>query len=438
MKQGFKKQTVIILAFVCALALVLGAVMIIGISRTGKDNVETVKPSVTIPVVPPEREEGETSPPPLHDGKVFRVLCGAESSLDFGDNGVMDSKVSRMAYERNRSISSSLGVVIAFDYTRSVYEAYTNLLKSGFIRYDLLSVNMASDGNRLLMNGGLDNVYSSSLDLSSPVFDAAFMETFAYEGNCGFLMGEANPSRLLCANALFVSKSMTGADTLYSLAYSGELTYDALFETLLESEASLRVDENSFHAAISANGIFDFLPSGEGKVNIAGYANRYSQLLPHIKSGAISVSEQSHSEVFIDTLSDHESFEYYYVLPMPKYSVSDGYVTTVDMSSLLAYAVPSALADRDKTYDVIEHIYNGSAGFSKALAEELSLSSAGLWMDNIKYCLYDVFGWGDFSTHAWKAFSLGESADAFSLRITAPTRAAEQALLILAERRRTH
>ena len=152
----------------------------------------------------------------------------------------------------------------------------------------------------------------------------------------------------------------------------------------------------------------------------------------------MSVSKQSHSTLFIDALSSHESFEYYYVLPMPKYSVSDGYSATVDMSSLLAYAVPSALEDKDKTYDVIELMYNESAGFSAALAQELALSEAGLWISNIKYCLYDVFGWGDFSSHAWKAFSLGESAEAFSSRLTAPTRAAEQALLILAERRRTH
>ncbi len=438
MKQSTKKQTAIVLALVISLTLVLGAVAMIGLDRTYTEGPETVKPTVTIPSVLPGTEEQETLPPPIHKGKVFRILCGAESSLDFGDNGVTDSNISRMAYERNRLICSSLGVTVSFDYTRSVYDAYTYLLQSGYTRYDLLSVNMASDGSKFLMNGGLDNVYSSSLDLSTPVYDAAFMEAFTYEGRCGFLMGEANPSRILSANALFVSKGMTVANDIVSLAYSGELTYDALFDTLLRGEASLGVDENSFHAVLSANGLFGFSASGEGKVNSEGYIHRYTRLLPHIRSGAISESGQSHGAVFIDTLSAHEGFEYYYVLPMPKYSASDGYVTTADMSSLLAYAVPSALEDRDKTYDVIEHIYNGSAGFSKALAEELSLSGAGLWMDNIKYCLYDVFGWGDFSSHAWKTFSLGESAEAFSLRITAPTRAAEQALLILAERRRAH
>lgn len=438
MKKSIKKQAAIVLALVCALAVLLGVIMMIGKNGTQGNGFETAKPSVTIPPDPPKTEGEETLPPPPYDNEVFRILCGAESSLDFGDNAETESNVSYMAYERNRRISSSLGVTVTFDYTASVYDAYTYLLKSGYKRYDLLSVNMATDGSKFLMNGGLDNVCSSPLDLSSPVYDSAFMEAFTYEGNCGFLMGEANPSRILSANALFVSKGMTAANDIVSLAYSGKLTYDVLFDALLSAEASLDVDESAFHAVLGVNGIFGFSSSGEGYVDSEGYVDRYACLLPHIKSGAMLEQGESHGAAFVDTLASHDGFEYYHVLPMPKYSEADPYSTTADMTSLLAYAVPSLLADRDKTYDVIERIYNESQGFSAALAEELSLSGAELWTNSISYCLYDVFGWGDFSVHAWKAFSLGESADAFASRITAPTRAAEQALLILAERRRTH
>ena len=87
---------------------------------------------------------------------------------------------------------------------------------------------------------------------------------------------------------------------------------------------------------------------------------------------------------------------------------------------------------------IIPNLWRFDLDIIRMLAEELSLTCAGLWMNSINYCLYDVFGWGDFSSHAWKAFALGESADAFASRIAAPTRAAEQALLILAERRRAH
>jgi hypothetical protein len=244
MIKNTKKQAVIVLALVLSLALVLGAVMIIGLSRTENDAPETVKPSVIIPPSPPESNGAETFPPLPHDGKVFRILCGQTSLLGFGDDASADGNVSRLAYERNELICSSLGVTIAFDYTANVYQTYTDLLRSGIGRYDLLSVNMLLDGSKFLMNGGLDNVISSSLDLSSGVFDKSFLDTFTYDGRCGFLLGEANPSRILSANALFVSKSAVGAEKICTLARSGELTCDALFETLLENQTVLRVDNS--------------------------------------------------------------------------------------------------------------------------------------------------------------------------------------------------
>ena len=433
-----KKQIVIVLAFIIALAITLGAVMIIGLNRSNGDLPETVKPSVNITPTTQDDNDAETSPPPPYEGKVFRILCGEESSLDFGDGTVTDSYVSRMAYERNKMISFSLGVTISFDYTANVYQTYTDLLRSGIARYDLLSVNMASDGSKFLINGGLDNVRASSLDLTASVFDKAFLDAFTYNGACGFLLGEANPSRILSANALLVSKGNTSADSLFSLAKSGDLTFDALIETLLQTQTTLDVNAGGFHAALSVKGIFSFSDSGDGNVDVESYSARYAALLPHIKSGAITEAKQSHSAVFIDSLSAHENFEYYYVFPMPKYSSQDSYASTVDMSTLFAYAVPSLLSDRGKTYAVIDQIYNCSEGFTEALAKELSLGEADLWIENISYCLYDVFGWGDFSDHAWKAFSTAQSAEDFSSSLSAPARAAKQALLILAERLGTH
>ena len=107
---------------------------------------------------------------------------------------------------------------------------------------------------------------------------------------------------------------------------------------------------------------------------------------------------------------------------------SDGH--SVDMSRIFPFALPSGCPDRTMSDAVLFELISLSEGFCELAAKEYKLPIA---VNAPAYCFYDIFGWGDFSKHAYKAFA-GNKTGSLSKTLEAPKKASVQALLILFER----
>lgn len=378
---------------------------------------EATKPSETDTVI--------TAPAP-YDGMTFTVLLAENAELYFGEFDGGDN-VNEKAYARNLLLCEEFGVSMVFRYSLGIYDEYYAQSNAGKIDIDLICMNMQKDGARFMMSGSIDDVLADTESADFP-FPDVYDNLYAVNGRSFFLIGGATPSYPLANRFLRVEKDSYALEQLKTLASSGILTYENMFSTLKNVGATLSLDGDSLHALAAKDGIFVFSDSGEPQILTEVYVENINKL-SGFKSQISEADGATLGEVSVGTPVKDGEFIY---LPLPKATVEESYTATVDPSCLYPLAVPSNLDNREKTYAILERMFELSDGLPAAVCEEYGIELP-YEDDGIGFCFYDLFGWGDFSKHSYSAFGSG-STSSLANKLTAPEKAALQALSILFER----
>lgn len=420
-----KRILFLVLSMILCIVLIITGIIAGQKNSQNEAGSETPKPSVTLTppkpdTLPPSADTSspETVPPPPYAGTTFTVLAPNSGDLLLGDSMGGDT-VSEAVYGRNVALCQETGVTMLFKYSLDVYGDIEAGAQSGSAAPDLVMLNMQSDGSRFLMNGGLLDV--SELYGSAKGLDNAFSDSMSVAKKQYFILGELTPSRVLARYYLKIRTGSSVAVSLISASRDGALTYEALFEILAEDGATLSLNSDGLHAMIS-DGLFSMSAGGEATVDISGYVKGAQAL--SVYKAQVNVSHDAEPEVTVGTfLVDGCVY-----LPLP---TDDGAAegAVVDMSRLFPFALTENCPDREMSLYVLSRMLGLSEGLTELVINEYKLPSHY----GSAYCLYDVFGWGDFSSHAYTAFT-NNKTDSLSKTLEAPKRASLQALSILFER----
>lgn len=420
-----KKILFLVISVLLCVVLIITGITVGQKSNQNENGSETPKPHVTL--APPkadtdqtavESSSPETVPPPPYSGKTFTLLVPNSGELLLGDSMGGDT-VSEAVYERNLAVCMETGVTMLFKYSLDVYADVEAGSLSGNTVPDLIMLNMRSDGSRFLMNGGLSDV--SELYDTAFGIDSSFAESMSVAGRQYFVLGEVTPSYVLSRYCLKVKESSSLASSLAELSQNDTLNYEALFETLAENETQMYLDEQGLHALLS-DGLFTLSANGVASVDCDGYVKRAEALSKYATH--VNTKAAGNPKITVGTYSDSS----YVYLPLPA-SGDDPVGPTVDASRLYPLALPFDCADREMSESILSLLIVHSEGLCELALTEYKLPNEARPV----YCFYDVFGWGDFSRHAYKAFT-GNKASSLQKTLEAPKRASLQALSILFER----
>lgn len=418
-----KKILFLILSVLLCLVLIITGITVGRMGTQSGDGTETPKPPVTITppkpdTLPPSADTSspETAPPPPYAGKTFTILAPDDGELLLGDSAYGDA-VSEAVYERNLAVCRETGVTLLFKYSLDLYGDIEKSKLSGSESPDLLMLNMREDGSRFLMNGGLSDV--SALYESETGLDADFNSEMRVANKQFFILGELTPSSVLARHYLKVKADSSAAELLINASKGGELTYDALFEVLADVGASLSLNAQGLHAMLS-EGIFSLSDSGEADVYLDGYVSGAVALSAY----SAQINADTEAEICVGTYSG----DGYVYLPLPRYE-GRGEGTAADMSRLFPLALTDDCRDTEMSFFILLHMIRLSSGLTELAISEYKLPKGA----SPVYCLYDIFGWGDFSEHAYKALTKNK-AESLEKTLEAPKRASLQALSILFER----
>lgn len=418
-----KKILFLVLSVLLCLVLIITGITVGRMDTQSDVGTETPKPPVTLTppkpdTLPPSADTSspETAPPPPYAGKTFTLLAPDDGELLLGDSAYGNA-VSEAVYERNLAVCRETGVTLLFKYSLDVYGDIEKSKLSGSESPDLVMLNMKADGSRFLMNGGLSDV--SALYESETGLDADFNSEMRIANKQYFILGELTPSSVLARHYLKVRSDSSAAELLVNASKEGALTYDALFEVLAEEGASLSLDAQGLHAMLS-EGIFSLSDSGEADVYLDGYVSGTAALSAY----SAQINASTEAEICVGTYSGDE----YLYLPMPRYE-GRGEGTAAYMSRLFPLALTDDCRDREMSICILSHMIRLSSGLTELAISEYKLPKGA----SPVYCLYDIFGWGDFSEHAYKALTKNK-AESLEKTLEAPKRASLQALSILFER----
>ena len=411
-------------AVLCVILIISG---ILGGQKQGNDTTASETPKTPVTIAPPQADttqapsdtsSPETVPPPPYAGMTFTVLAPNSGDILLGDS-IGGDIVSEAVYQRNLAVCQRTGATLLFKYSLDVYADIEAGSMAGNTAPHLLMLNMMSDGSRFLMNGGLADV--SELYGRSEGLDRSFSDSMSVAEKQYFIVGDITPSIFLSRYYLKVNANSSAAARLVSVSQNGAITYDALFQIIADSKSSLYLDEQGIHALIS-DGLFSFADNGEASVDYEGYVKRAAALSAY--KNFITSDTDVDNVISIGTYSGNG----YVYLPLPtREDDSEGYV--VDMSRLYPLAITDDCPDKIMSFELISLMLELSDGFTELVTDEYRLPHGA----NTVYCYYDIFGWGDFSKHAYNAF-FGNKTDSLSKTLEAPKKASLQALSILLER----
>ncbi len=363
-----------------------------------------------------ETEAPETEPRPPFDGRTYSLLLPNSGAEHFGENEgecVLDAA----AYERNISFCRNMGVDMVFNYSAGVYTQFERAYKAGVGDIDLVIMNMKAEGGRFLMSGMIRELLSDC-ESSGPLseYSAYKIGEKAY-----FLLGDATPSLLTARKYLKVQKASASAPELNRLSQTGELTYEKMFAALAESGTLLTLNEDSLHTLAADEDFFSLSGNGSADVRTEKYSESIGKLFAYRSQTA-----NEGSAVFIGTPKEGEDYLY---LNLPKWDTADEYKVVYDTSALYPAAIPAILSDAGKTEALTLEFFKLSGELTKSICREYGITVSGARGENY----YDLFGWGDFSLHAYNAWREG-SVSSLKEKLEEPRKAASQALLILYER----
>ncbi len=420
-----KRITVITLAsFILAAVLIL-CVFVGRKPNAGEDessiDSETPRPPVHITV--PQESEDEVSgedtefvPGKPYEGRQFTVLLPNTGAEFFGEEAGGD-EIEAKAYERNIAFCRETGADIVFRYSINVYDEFKTAGKAGIGDIDLVIMNMKKEGARFLMSGMIS-------DMLSDVSKKEVLGDFgAYEinGKTRFLLGNATPSLLTSRIYLKVVNDFPAAEELSKHSQLGTLTYESLFAVLKESETYLSMNEETLHALASGEGFFFLSQSGESAVDSEKYTENIEKLFAY-KDRTV----EGESAISLGRVETDGNFLY---LNLPKSDVGEEYKIHYDTAFLYPAAIPKILEDGHKTEFLVRKFFELSEELTAEICKEYRLT----FEETREECYYDLFGWGDFSSHAYNAWREG-SVSSLKSKLEDPKKVALQALLILFER----
>ena len=415
----------VIAALLCAVIAVAG-ITVGRQTQSGETAPESPKPPVTLQpppdTRPPETEDApplETEPPPPYAGRTFILLVPNSGELFLGDSATGDA-VSEAIYKRNLAVCKSTGVTMVFKYSLDVYKELEAESLAGKSVPDLIMPNLREDGSRFLMNGGLLDV-SGIYESSAGGAEAA--KSLSVSKKQYFLIGEATPSLILSLNMLRVKRDSAIAPIIGELADREALDAENLFAALAENEKKLCLDREGLHA-FATDGIFSLSAEGEAFVDSESYADAVSSIAKY--SGSIALNVDENAELSIGTYIG----EGYLYFPIPPLSESDRGLLA-DASGVYPFAIPSDCPDYDMSACIFDAIAKSSTGLSELVCSEYGLPKDAA--ESASLCLYGIFGWGDFSSHAYNALSTNK-INSLKKTLEAPKKASLQALAILFER----
>lgn len=403
--------------------LIIGAFIFGRTDGGGEDSYTTMYPTVIKPpeTIPPQSGDAVKLP---YEGENFRVLCKYDPSRSLGDiNGSPENVISSASYERNVRLCAKYGIEMVFYYSDNVYSAIELSHKSGSEAVaDIVNVNMSADANSFMMKGGALNIFDLGIDLSKDTYDYTFIDYFTFSGRCSFLLGSADPSRYLSEYVLAVDKSLAVKDELLELVGNREYSLETLMTKLREAELTLSLTQNTINALICQEPLFE-VENDIPTVRTESYVEKYAKLSEY--KSLLDIGEgNSERRIFITTRGSLP--DGYTAISLP----SDSRKIYVDMSSLYAFLVPANTDPERKT--MIAELTEAMYDLSEGIYEEI-FDPDGKKNDRI-FDLYGVFGWGDYSSHAYNALKSNSSSEKLLQTLADPTTVSVQALKILLER----
>lgn len=424
-----RKKTI----FISALAILVTVLIVAFSMGAAKEEPSTDETSVERPSVvikPPQTSPSETDAPPEplpYEGKTFTVLGVYDEDRYLGDiEGEGPNTVSQISYARNLRICAKYGVEIVFKYTLDVYaEVSSAIMSGGEPPSDLLNVNMLSDASSFLMKGGTFNLLDSGIDLTGEAYCKPFVEYFTQNGKCPFIIGSANPSLYGALYAMAVKEDSAAVPHLDTLLSEDSFTYDEVISAFKTASAAVSLDAKTLHVLSFGDSLFGF-DGEEQYVRTDEYTEAYSSVLGWRE---IFSAQGTAADAYISAYTDIPTG--YKAYPIP---AAYGTGRQVDPSRLYAFAVPANISEEDKSmvFTVTDAFYSESVGI---YVEEYESIPALIDADeHLVFCFYTIFGWGDFSDHAFKAFLEEKSAAELSASLVAPDTVSHQALKILLER----
>ncbi len=400
-----------------SLLLLVSALSLFFVSRKGESGdttgeTETRREPEAITKAP---DEGESTAPLRFEGVTYTVLLPQNGSVYFGDRDDGDS-VNKAAYEKNKAFAEETGVALRFIYSLSVFDDFRDGWLSGRDDIDLVTLCLGTDGGRFLMSGSVGTVFDSEEYLRADSSSNAINSV----GRSVFMMSPISPSYITAERFLKIKNGNSAENALKALSADGKLTYEALFEALTENDTVIRLGEEGLHAIASEGRIFSFSEDGEPSVSTERYADNVKSLL------SVAALEAEESDITVSTPAEKEGYTY---LPLPKRDSDGEYPISYDTSFLYVTAIPSWKSSDSLSHEVLRELTAASETVPDMLRAEYHLPESGIG----RICVYDIFGWGDFSRHAYNAWK-GGSTDTLDKTLIAPERAALQALMILQER----
>lgn len=370
--------------------------------------------------------ESESTAPSLpYQGETLVLLSTLSEDKYLGDlTGDAPNLISEASYKRNLALCDAYGIEMIFSYTDDVCAKLEATVNSGALpNFDIVNINMLSDGSALLMNGGTYDILSSGIDLTSNVYSGEFCEYFTQNERLPFLLGEANPSKYLARYVLNVKADSPLVGRLTELEKNDCFTLSDVMLAFEEEKASLFVDEKTLYALFMREPLFGFEKEHSPTVLSEKYLSAYETLLPY--SGSLCADD---GIAHISSVADTEDGFVTFALP----SISENDKVPMDMSQVQVFAFPQNIADerKDMVFELTDALYRLSENiYADALGE-----NERIFKGEELFCFFLVFGWGDFDEHAYSSLLSGKTPDELAELTDRPAKMSLKALEILLER----
>ncbi|MEE0970025.1 MAG: hypothetical protein U0M06_11700 [Clostridia bacterium] len=420
----------------------------------------------SLDVIPPNTEKENITNTPVMSGE-FKIIRENSAESSFVSYEESKDVLSTEIYERNKLMSEKYGVDITEVVTSDITSHVLASVLSEESDHDMIALS-ASSASSLITSGALCDLESiSGFRSDGAGYSQSVINSLSLGGRCYLAAGDATPSLIRSASVLIVDTELllmagVGTDIIDIAARGGftlsELlkaasTYSGVNGALGENGISLpsysiNADpSDSLALFMSAGGSFFSRDDVTDVMTAASFSEKNSDIYSMIMS-IYGINETNTEEdtdnVFspvFTTASIGEIEELkskgrpVALLPMPKMSVGDEYISYVDVEKVTFTALP-ANSNKESSLAVMNLIYSLSADMSAVVRANFSESDSEKKIYDIVYngmrCdPLVLFRFGDIQNLMSSCIEERLSLKAFDLRASERSLAAVAALAIV-------
>lgn len=407
----------------------------------------TEEPSISVVVTPdttPEtKQEETTSPYPPHDGETIRILIQNGKSEAFTSD-FAEGELASYLSTREAALLSDHNTVIRPTASADIVERIKNGVQTSNNDFDFLLLN-SDAGAELLTFGALEalseagiGITPSTAGIRESLTDSLTVGGAVFLVACDALVSDLSSFRVIEYNGAALSSDPAGA------AADGAFTVELLLSYISELKTdAFAIDQDSLLALFCGVGGKVFVENEKGLPTSSLAEDKNFSKKYEIALGLIKNDSQTNRAAAFTVSSLSPARDGVTILPLPKSSSGDDYITPTKAETLTLLAAPVGVIDGVRLAKLLNCLCVASGDLRAASrAEYIDQNNQyaepiiSILENSARLDLGILLGWGDIDEYVASSLASGKSAKDMLADRVVPMRnkAAETAAGILADR----